>query len=255
MLMAQSNAGETYQCPDNPVPGLTPPAEFTSQAQSLGIAFDPGDVERLGRYLALLLDANMRFNLTAITNPDEAWTRHILDSLTLVGPLDSLKAMNVVDIGSGGGLPGIPLAIVMREVQFTLVEATGKKVRFLDQVALQLQLTNVKVVGERAETLGQDHRNYRERFDVVIARAVGKLPVLLELTIPLAKVGGHVLAMKGAQAAAEVGEAKQPLHLLHAQVVGSIETPTGTIVVVEKLRKTPRIYPRKPGEPKRSPLH
>jgi 16S rRNA (guanine527-N7)-methyltransferase len=148
------------------------------------------------------------------------------------------------------------LAIVMPDVQFTLVEATGKKAKFLEQTAQALDLHNVTIVNERAETLGRDHHpgGHREQYDAVIARAVGKLPVLLELTVPLAKIGGHVLAMKGERAAEEIAEAKQALHLLHAHVVDSHQTPTGTIVVIEKQRKTPRTYPRLPGEPKRSPL-
>jgi 16S rRNA (guanine527-N7)-methyltransferase len=174
---------------------LLAPADFISRAETLGIAFDPGDLEKLGRYLALLLDANTRFNLTAITEPVQAWTRHILDSLTLVPFLDSFEAKSVIDIGSGGGLPGIPLAIALPDVKFTLVEATGKKAAFLADVSKQLGLSNAHVLQERAEVIGQDHQNYREKFDVVIARAVGRLPVLLELTVPLSKVGGHVLAM------------------------------------------------------------
>ena len=222
----------------------------------MGIVFDSGDVEKLGRYLALLLDANTRFNLTAITDANEAWTRHILDSLTLVPLLTSLEARSVLDVGSGGGLPGIPLAILMPDVQFALLEATGKKARFLEDVVIDLGLHNVKVVNERAETVGADHKSgHREQYDAVIARAVGRLPVLLELTVPMTKVGGHVLAMKGAQAAEEIADAKQALHMLHAQVIDSIATPTGTLVIIEKVRKTPRLYPRTPGEPKRSPLH
>jgi 16S rRNA (guanine527-N7)-methyltransferase len=233
---------------------LNPPDSFLTRVADLGIEFEAGDAEKLGLYLELLLDANTRFNLTAITDPNEAWTRHILDSLTLVPHVVSLDAKRIIDIGSGGGLPGIPLAITLPDIQFTLVEATGKKARFLDEAARQLELSNVRVVNDRAETLGQDHVNYRERFDVVLARAVGRLPVLLELTVPLAKVEGHVLAMKGTKAAEEIAESKQALHLLHAHVIDSIATPTGTLVIIQKMRKTPRNYPRAPGEPKRSPL-
>jgi 16S rRNA (guanine527-N7)-methyltransferase len=257
--MAPMDMEEKRQGPGTSVPGppraIQAPPTFLAQAECLGIAFDSGDLEKLGRYLALLLDANTRFNLTAITEPNEAWTRHILDSLTLIAPLASLEARTVIDIGSGAGLPGLPLAIVMSDVRFTLVEATGKKARFLEQTIAQLELTNATVICERAEVIGQDHKVHREQYDVVIARAVGKLPVLLELTVPLAKVGGHVLAMKGEKAAQEISEAKQALYLLHAQVSESITTPTGTIVAIEKLRKAPRVYPRKPGEPKRAPLH
>jgi len=233
-----------------------PPPEFFTRAAQLGIEFDPGDIDKLSRYLGLLLQTNTRFNLTAITDPSEAWMRHIFDSLTLVPYVISLEAKTVIDVGSGGGLPGIPLAIVLPEKQFTLLEATGKKARFLQDAVNKLEIPNVRVINERAEMVGADHKSgHREQYDIVIARAVGRLPVLLELTVPLAKVGGHVLAMKGERAAEEIADAKQALYLLHAQVTDTIATPTGTLVIIEKMRKTPRTYPRAPGEPKRSPLH
>lgn len=227
--------------------------QFFEAADELGIAFDQGDVERLGMFLALLLEANTRFNLTAITEVDQAWMRHIFDALTLLPHVVSAQAHTLIDIGSGGGVPAIPLAIVLPNVQFTLVESTGKKSQFLQDTARQLALGNVTVRSERAETLGHD-QSHRERYDIVTARAVGRLNVLIELTAPFAKIGGHVLAVKGERAAEEIAEAKQALHMLHCAVVDAVRTPTGTIVMIEKLRKTPRTYPRKPGEPKRMPL-
>ncbi|MCA9286544.1 MAG: 16S rRNA (guanine(527)-N(7))-methyltransferase RsmG [Phycisphaerales bacterium] len=231
-----------------------PPVTFLETAAAEGIVFDPGDLPKLERYLDLLYEANQRFNLTAIEDRATAWTRHILDSLTLLAPLAAAEAKSVIDVGSGGGLPGIPLAIAMPEVRFTLLEATGKKATFLREAVAALALGNVEVVNERAETTGQDHHRHRECYDAVIARAVGPLPVLLELTVPLARVGGVVLCVKGERAAQEIEDARQALHLLHAAVIDTIRTPTGTIVVIEKQRKTPRNYPRRPGEPKRVPL-
>lgn len=231
-----------------------PTPEFLAAAEALGLAFDPGDLERLERYLGLLLEANQRFNLTAVIDPAQAWMRHLLDALTLVPILESCEAERVIDVGSGGGVPGIPLAIVRPSMAMTLLEATGKKAAFLEATAQALGLGNVTVLRERAETAGQDHRRWREQFDAVLARAVGPLPTLLELTLPLAKVGGLVLAIKGEKAPQEIEAAKQALHALHARVIDSLRTPTGTIVVVEKERKTPRLYPRAAGEPKRKPL-
>lgn len=233
----------------------TPPSEFLAAARSMGLEFEPGDLERLGAYLDRLLEANTRFNLTAITDPSQAWRRHVLDSLTLLPFIVDANAASVADVGSGGGLPGLPLACVMPDVHFTLFEATGKKARFLDETANVLGLSNVEVVNQRAEIVGQDHHHFRERFDVVTARAVGPLPVLLELTVPLARVGGLVLAMKGARADEEITQSKQALHRLHAAVAGVHPTPTGVIIAIEKQRPTPRIYPRQPGEPKRHPLN
>ena len=232
---------------------LHPPDSFRREAEAFGLAFEAGDLERLGAYLAMLLDATARFNLTAITDPDGAWIKHIFDSLTLLPYIASAQATRVIDVGSGGGLPGLPLAIALPAVQFTLLEATGKKADFLGHVARTLALSNVEVINDRAETLGRDP-NHREHYDVVVARAVGRLATLLELTVPLATVGGHVLTIKGRKVAQEISDAKKALHLLHCAVVETSHTPTGTIVVIKKHRGTAKRYPRRPGEPKRSPL-
>ncbi|MFO0875504.1 MAG: 16S rRNA (guanine(527)-N(7))-methyltransferase RsmG [Phycisphaerales bacterium] len=218
---------------------LAPTPEFLALCTGHGIAFDEGDVERLGRYLSLLLDANTRFNLTAITDPALGWTRHVFDSLTLMGPLAAVGAERVIDVGSGGGAPGIPLAICMPSVAFTLLEATTKKATFLRHAATELGLDNVQVVNDRAETAGRGEASGRERFDAVVARAVGPLDVLLELTVPFARVGGLVLAIKERRPRTR-SPARQALHRLHATVIDSIRGPTGTLVVVEKRRPTPR---------------
>ena len=233
---------------------LEPPQEFLEDAASCSITFDPGDTDRLGLYLALLLETNKKFNLTAITRPAEAWKKHVLDSLTLLPWIGAAAAERVIDLGSGGGLPGIPLAISLPAVQFVLMEATGKKAKFLERAVAELALSNVRVINDRAETVGQDRDTHRQRYDVVTARAVGKLSVLVELAVPLARVGGHVLAIKGSSANSEIKQAKRAMHLLHCHVSNTVRTPTGTVVVIEKLRDSPRAYPRRPGEPRRNPL-
>ena len=233
---------------------MTVPPDIVAKAAALGVAFDEGDLDRLDAFLRFLLETSEKFNLTAIRDEAEAWERHILDSLTLLPLLASAEAKTVADVGSGGGLPAIPLAICMPEVRFTLIESTGKKGNFLRECARRLRLTNVEVATERAETLGADPKLMREKFDAVTARAVGPLPVLLELTVPLARVRGLIFAIKGAKAEEELAVAKSALHLLHAAHVQTVPTPTGRVVVIEKLRKTPRTYPRRTGEPKRAPL-
>jgi 16S rRNA (guanine527-N7)-methyltransferase len=231
-----------------------PTPEFLEAAADFGIAFEDQDLPRLARYLGLLLDANTRFNLTAITDPGEAWMRHIFDSLTLLGPLSELpEGALVADVGSGGGAPAIPLAIVMPGARFTLIESTGKKAQFLRETIAALALRNAAVIDKRAEEAGQE-RATRERFDAVTARAVGRINVVAELCAPLAKVGGVVLLIKGAKAQEELDEAQTALHRLHLAPAGIIQTPTGRIVAREKQRPTPRMYPRRPGEPKRDPL-
>jgi len=237
-----------------PIAPLRPPESFFEQIRALGIAFDEGDVERLGRYLALLLEANRHFNLTAVKDVGEAWMKHIYDSLTLLPFIVSAEAHTVIDIGSGGGVPGAPLAIVRPQAAFTLLEATGKKARFLEQTVAALHLPNVTVINARAETLGRDREHHREHYDIVTARAVGRLPVLVELAVPLLRIGGHLLAIKGEKAAEEIDDAKEVLHRLHSRVVDTGRTATGTIIIIEKQRRSPKLYPRRPGEPGRAPL-
>ena len=233
---------------------LRPTSDFLAASAQIGIEFDDGDLEKLGRYLALLLETNKSFNLTAIKDADEAWMRHVYDSLTLLPYVHEAQPKRVIDVGSGGGLPGIPLAITVPQATFTLLEATAKKARFLQDVCAELGLDHVDVINERAETSGRDREHHREQYDLVLSRAVGRLCVLLELTVPLATVGGLVVAVKGEQAAVEVEEARDALHKLHASVIDQHRTETGTVVIIEKQRRTPKMYPRLPGEPKRNPL-
>jgi 16S rRNA (guanine527-N7)-methyltransferase len=187
----------------------------------------------------MLLKANEALNLTAITDPQEAWTRHILDSLTLLPLLAELpEGAKVIDVGSGGGLPGLPLAIVMPHLSFTLLEATGKKIEFLRAAAAGLGLSNVSVIQDRAEQMGQDRgeRNatgreggHREAYDAVTARAVGRLAVLAELTVPLAKAeGGLVLLIKGQKADEELTEAAEARASSAPRPRGDASAPTAS---------------------------
>ena len=230
------------------------PPDFYTKSATLGIAFDDGDMSRLGLYLDVLLETNRLFNLTAVKDPTQGWTRHILDSLSLLPVLSKEEAKHVIDVGSGGGLPGIPLAITMPETTFVLVEATTKKADFLRDAVDALELDNVTVVNARAEDLSTKSGGFRDAADAVIARAVGPLQVLLELTVPFAKVGGVVIAIKGEKASKEVENAQLALHVLQAEVESLEQTTTGRVLVIRKKNNTPQKYPRQPGEPKRNPI-
>lgn len=230
---------------------LPPTDEFLRLAAEEHLAFEPGELERMGRFLELLLEANRAFNLTAITDPAQAWRRHVFDALTLLPLLAG--AERVCDLGSGGGLPGMVLAIALPAPRFTLVEATGKKATFLRHAAERLELSNVAVVQERGERVGHDPA-HRAAYDAVTARALGPLRVIVELAAPLLRVGGLLLAVKGQRASEEVAAAANALHLLGCGVAATRPTPTGTIVVVEKRAATAARYPRPPGDPARAPL-
>ena len=230
------------------------PDTFLETASAMGLEFDSGDLQRLSAYLGMLYAANEHMNLTGIRTPEEAWTRHILDSLSLLPVISSVTADRIIDIGSGGGLPGIPLAITTPTSRFVLLEATGKKADFLRDVVQRLDLGNVRIAADRAETAATHGSAHRGAFDIVTARAVGPMPVLLELTIPFLRVGGIVAAIKGGQVAQEIEDAADAFTVLQSEVVEQRRTSTGTIVVVQKNQPTPRQYPRRPGEPKRRPL-
>ena len=212
----------------------------------------PELVARLVRYLELLLSKNAEMNLTALRDPAEAWARHVVESLQLLPAIGAPE--RALDVGSGGGIPGMVVAAALPQVRVTLLEATAKKARFLEQTAAALELSNVDVVCQRAETAAAAGSALRERYDVVTARAVAPLRVLLELTVPFAAVGGRIVAVKGERAAEEISGARRALKVLHARVESTLRTPTATVLVLTKQGPTPVRYPRRPGEPKRRPL-
>lgn len=233
---------------------LDPSPLFLEACASFGIELEADERTQLGRFLALLLANQARMNLTAITDPEDAWSRHIFDALTLLSVLHDLPdGSRVADLGSGGGVPALPLAIVLPRLRFTLVETTKKKALYLREVASALGLEHVEVVDARAETVGRDAA-HRGRYRAVTARAVGALRLLVELGVPLLEVGGRCAFIKGERAPHELEEAKRALGLLQARHEDTLETPTGRIVVLSKVQATPRKYPRRSGEPKRDPL-
>ncbi|MCU0640848.1 MAG: 16S rRNA (guanine(527)-N(7))-methyltransferase RsmG [Candidatus Margulisbacteria bacterium] len=178
-------------------------------------------------YLNELLEWNQKFNLTAITDPAEIRVRHFQDSLSVLEALE-LKDQQVVDIGPGAGFPGIPLKIVRPGIKLTLVEATRKKVDFLNHLIKALELTDVAAVWGRAETV-QKEKRYAGRFDVALARAVAKLPVLLEYSLPFLKPGGLFVAQKQAAVQAEIDAAQPVLKKLGGRLMDVKQTKVGGV--------------------------
>jgi 16S rRNA (guanine527-N7)-methyltransferase len=212
---------------------LAPPPGFAERLASIGVSLTETALAQLGDYLARMLAMNEQMNLTAIKEPDEAWERHILDALTLLPLLADLRAGDrLADIGSGGGVPGLPLAIARPDLDVTLVESTQKKAAFLAAVSAAMGLTNVSVRPERAEVLGKEE--LRGGFDVVTARAVGRLVALAPLTVPFARPGGLVLLVKGQRADEELAEARTVIERQHAVHEKTVATPTGRIVILRR---------------------
>lgn len=222
-----------------------------------GMILGVDQLAQLARYADELQHYNQHTNLTAISEPVEIYRRHFLDSLSLA-PYLGEQPDSLVDLGSGGGFPGIPLKLLYPDMRLTLVESVAKKTQFLRHLVGCLGLSQVRVLTARAEEVGRDPGE-RERHAVVTARAVAELPVLIEYGLPLLRVGGRLLAPKGVGAAAEVATAARAIELLGAELsaVEPVDLPgldARAIVVLTKIAPTDPRYPRAVGVPARRPL-
>jgi 16S rRNA (guanine527-N7)-methyltransferase len=225
----------------------------------IGLHLTPAQLAALDKYEQELLDWNSRFNLTAIDHPEKFKVKHFLDSLTCLLAMRGTPIERVVDVGTGAGFPGIPLKIACPRMRLTLVESVGKKANFCRHAVKTLQLAEVEVVQERAETAGL-LPEHRERYDWATARAVAGMPVLVEYLLPLVRVGGKALAMKGENGPAEAQASEKALRLLggHLQQIIPVTLPgveeQRYLIVIEKQAATPDQYPRRVGVPSKRPL-
>ncbi|NLX09123.1 MAG: 16S rRNA (guanine(527)-N(7))-methyltransferase RsmG [Chloroflexi bacterium] len=210
-------------------------------------------------YADELLAWNEHTNLTAITAPEDVEMRHFLDSLSVLLAVPLTPGLRVIDVGTGAGFPGLPLRLLCPFIELTLLEATAKKTAFLEHIVSRLKLNNVRILTARAEEAGQDAAT-REKFDLVLARAVAQMPVLAEYLLPLCRVGGRCIAMKGETAVVEAQQAENALRILggHVEKIIPVELPqvpdTHYLVVIQKVAATPEPYPRRPGIPAKRPL-
>ncbi|WP_010630840.1 16S rRNA (guanine(527)-N(7))-methyltransferase RsmG [Sporolactobacillus vineae] len=214
---------------------------------------------QFNRYYEELIEWNKRINLTGITDENEVAVKHFYDSLTASFDLPFAGPLRVCDVGSGAGFPGIPLKILFPDLKLTIVDSLEKRLKFLDHLTDALDLQQVSLEHERAETFGH-RKDAREQFDLVLARAVAPLSVLSEYCLPLVRIGGFLVAMKGLNAAQETADAGQAIEKLGGMVdrTMNLELPyhmgSRTIIIIKKMRPTPARYPRKPGIPARKPL-
>jgi len=229
-------------------------------AKEWGLTLTPPQVEAFGLYYQQLLIWNERINLTSITDYEEVQVKHFLDSLSCLQVLDTVAPdARCIDIGAGAGFPGLPLKIVLPRLRLTLLESVGKKVRFLAHIVEAMGLQETDIVQGRAEELGRNP-DYREVFDVALARAVAQMSVLVEYALPLVRVGGIFVAQKGDDIGVEVESAGAAIELLggRLQEIRPVWLPGGEtarhLVVVQKLGPTIERYPRRPGIPAKRPL-
>ena len=235
------------------------PEEFYTHLANLGFPLTERQKEQYERYFELLVEWNEKINLTAITEKNEVYLKNFYDSIApiLQGLIEN-QPIRLLDIGAGAGFPSLPMKILFPELDVTIIDSLNKRINFLHLLAEELDLDGVHFYHGRAEDFAQD-KAFRAQFDLVTARAVARMQVLSELTIPYLKVGGRLLALKASNAPEELEEAKNALNLLFSKVEDNLqyELPNGDpryITVVEKKKETPNKYPRKAGMPNKRPL-
>ncbi len=220
---------------------------------------DPEKREKLFAYLNLVLETNQSTNLTAITSWEEAVVKHLYDSLIIIRLTAWSQWQKLLDLGSGAGLPAVPLAITFPQQSYCLVEASRKKADFLHHVKEKLHLENIVIINDRAENLARQN-DFRDQYQMVTARAVAEIAVLLELTIPFCATGGYILAYKGPNYQAEIDRAKQAQKILSAVLKQELsyrlplEMGKRTLLLFQKTQPTPDKYPRRPAIPAKRPL-
>ena len=213
----------------------------------------------LEKYMEGILAWNEKVNLTNITDPAEFRVKHNADSLMCVDFPEFMEAGTVIDVGTGGGFPGIPLAVYSPQKHFTLLDSLNKRLKIIDELAGELGIDNITLVHSRAEDAAKT-KEHREKYDLCVSRAVSNLATLAEYCLPFIRVGGHLLAYKGPGAEEEAKEAAKALKTLGGSLVDIRETSMEEygldhrILVIKKVKNTPKAYPRKAGTPLKEPL-
>lgn len=235
------------------------PEEFYTTLEEHHITLSDQQKQQFEDYFKLLVEWNEKINLTAITDKHDVYLKHFYDSIAAIlqGEIKN-DNLRLLDIGAGAGFPSLPMKIIYPNLNVHIIDSLNKRITFLQTLADKLKLTGVSFYHGRAEDFGQD-KLFRAQFDIVTARAVARMQVLSELTIPFLKVGGRLIALKAAAADQEIQEAQNALRILFAQVEKNInyQLPNQdgrNITIVTKKKETPNKYPRKAGTPNKKPL-
>ena len=237
------------------------PEIFAKELAKYGFELSDNQKGQFATYYNKLIEFNKKVNLTRITDEDEVYLKHFFDSITPLLEFPDLFTgeKTLCDVGAGAGFPSLPIKILCPNLRITIVDSLGKRLKFLDELVNDLDLDEVTLVHSRAEDAGQN-KNLREKFDLVTGRAVARMSVLSEYCLPLTKVNGDLVALKGPKAQDELAEAKHAIEVLGGEVedVKELTLPDSdderTLIIVKKVKTTPKKYPRQAGTPNKKPL-
>ena len=230
-------------------------SDLTKLMDKLNIEEADAKADVLIRYMEKVLQWNEKVNLTAITDREEFVQKHLVDSLLCAETLEFTESSSICDVGTGGGFPGVPLAVCYPEKEFVLMDSLAKRIKIVQQICDELSIKNVRAVHGRAEDLARTE-DYREAFDLCVSRAVANMRVLSEYCIPFVRVGGSFIAYKGADWESEIGDSKEAIRRLGGGETEIRKLPHlgHSLVIIKKVSPTPKTYPRKAGTPVRKPL-
>ena len=231
--------------------------KFQKGLEQLKITLSEEQIRQFLVYYEMLVETNKVMNLTAITDFDEVIEKHFLDSLSLCQVYDLNHGVRILDMGTGAGFPGVPLKIAFPEINLVLADSLNKRIKFLEDVIVKLELKKVKALHARAEELGRN-ADYRESFDLCVSRAVANLASLSEYCIPFVKEGGKFISYKSGDVDEEAAQAKKAVTVLGGRIAEVHKFDLGeqkrSFVIIDKVKKTPKAYPRKAGTPTKDPL-
>ena len=231
--------------------------KFISEVNKISVELSEVQLEQFRLYYEMLVEKNKVMNLTGITDWDEVLEKHFLDSISLIRAVDLNQKLTVMDMGTGAGFPGIPLKIAFPNLKVTLADSLNKRVLFLQEVIDALELEDIEAIHGRAEDLARD-KKYREQYDLSVSRAVANLSTLSEYCLPFVKIGGQFISYKSGEIEEEVNASKSAVFLLGGKVKDIVKFELGesgrSFIVIDKVKGTPKTYPRKAGTPSKKPL-